>query len=117
LAQLRAIPPKAVRGVNLNVALVVATVLAVAPKVQTIRPAIHEAIRKPNCAWIEGLEDYAALLHHLHGETLATPKPGGAASAAGEARTLRRHLERGLLLLMEWGAHPSRAVPRAARKQ
>jgi hypothetical protein len=46
LAELRAIPPKTVSGVNLHVPSVVATVLAVAPKVQALRPDIHEAIRE-----------------------------------------------------------------------
>jgi hypothetical protein len=111
LAELRAIPPKAVRGVNLNVPLVVATVLAVAPKVQALRPDIHEAIRNLNFAWLDGLEDYALLLNHFHGEMLATPKPRGAASAAGEARTLRRHLKRWLLLLVDRGLIPRARCP------
>jgi hypothetical protein len=111
-AELRAIPESAVTRVNLNVPLVVATVLAVAPKVRALRAEIHAAIRKLNFDWIDGLEDYALILNRLHGELLTTPKTRRAVSVAGEARKLRRHLTSWLRLLVQRGVIPRAQCPK-----
>lgn len=112
LIELRAIPAKEVGRVNLHVPLVVATVLAVAPKVRALRSEICRVTREVNLDWVDGLEEYALVLNDAHCDLLSTPKLRGAVSGVAEARTLRRILTKSLQILVDRGVLRRSALPK-----
>jgi hypothetical protein len=104
LPKILAVDPGKLVHINLDVMVVVTTVVGCAKKLQALRPLLLEKLKDFDVEAFDDLDDYARALQHAHGLYIqATRPPGALQELVNRATALRDVLHADVLALAKRG--------------
>ncbi|HET9956326.1 MAG TPA: hypothetical protein VFQ61_17580 [Polyangiaceae bacterium] len=112
LPELQDLSKRSLIPVNLNVASVVARVLALIPGLRPLRPELERSLLDFRGDWFDRLEDYALALHHAQSQYLAHAQPKPPRELTANSIGLRALLLAEVDLLIRRGSLDEQVVER-----